>query len=92
MLVVRLLFNKNATSQDYEYESQDDFNGNVTQTISQVYRFYFYDEFEWIVNSKMSHINLIINYLMVERSHYGMNDTVWKLLVVLQNGSTSLHR
>lgn len=46
MLVVRLLFNKNATSQDYEYESQDDFNGNVTQTISQVYRFYFYDEFE----------------------------------------------
>lgn len=40
----------------------------------------------------MSHINLIINYLMVERSHYGMNDTVWKLLVVLQNGSTSLHR
>lgn len=92
MLVVRLLFNKNATSQDYEYESQDDFNGNVTQTISQVYRFYFYDEFEWIVNSKMSHINLIINYLMVESSHYGMNDTVWKLLVVLQNGSTSLHR
>lgn len=92
MLVVRLLFNKNATSQDYEYESQDDFNGNVTQTISQVYRFYFYDEFEWIVNSKMSHINLIINYLMVERSNYGMNDTLWKLLVVLQNGSTSLHR
>ncbi|KAH8349617.1 hypothetical protein KR084_002776 [Drosophila pseudotakahashii] len=46
MLVVRLLFHKNLTLQDFEYESQDDFNGNVTQTISQVYRFYFYDEFQ----------------------------------------------
>ncbi|KQS43136.1 uncharacterized protein LOC26526508 [Drosophila erecta] len=46
MLVIRSVFNKNVTWQDYEYESQDDLNGNVTQTISQVYRFYFYDEFE----------------------------------------------
>ncbi|XP_016933741.2 uncharacterized protein Grl62b [Drosophila suzukii] len=46
MLVIRLLFHKNLTLQDYEYESQEDFNGNVTETISQVYRFYFYDEFE----------------------------------------------
>ncbi|KRK00823.1 uncharacterized protein LOC26534495 [Drosophila yakuba] len=44
MLVIRPLFNKNVTWQDYE--SDDDLNGNVTQTISQVYRFYFYDEFE----------------------------------------------
>jgi len=46
MLVIRLLSHKNLTLQDYEYESQEDFNGNVTETISQVYRFYFYDEFE----------------------------------------------
>ncbi|XP_037722536.1 LOW QUALITY PROTEIN: uncharacterized protein LOC119555292 [Drosophila subpulchrella] len=46
MFVIRLLFHKNLTLQNYEYESQEDFNGNVTQTISQVYRFYFYDEFE----------------------------------------------
>ncbi|XP_017079827.1 uncharacterized protein LOC108113661 [Drosophila eugracilis] len=46
MLVIRLYFHKNLTFPDYEYESQDDFNGNVTQTISQVYRFYFYDEFQ----------------------------------------------
>ncbi|XP_043650188.1 uncharacterized protein LOC122618112 [Drosophila teissieri] len=44
MLVIRPVFNKNVTWQDYE--SEDDLNGNVTQTISQVYRFYFYDEFE----------------------------------------------
>ncbi|XP_016969407.2 uncharacterized protein LOC108037366 [Drosophila rhopaloa] len=45
-LFICLLFHKNMTVQDYEYESQDDFNGNVTQTISQVYRFYFYDEYK----------------------------------------------
>jgi len=64
MLVIRLLFHENLTLQDYEYESQEDFNGNVTETISQVYRFYFYDEFEWIINNKMGHINLIINYFI----------------------------
>ncbi|XP_017059547.1 uncharacterized protein LOC108100273 [Drosophila ficusphila] len=46
LLFIRLNFSKNLSFQGYEYESQDDFNGNVTQTISQVYRFYFYDEFE----------------------------------------------
>ncbi|KAH8378736.1 hypothetical protein KR009_001011 [Drosophila setifemur] len=46
LLVLRLLFNKNINL-EYEHESQqDNFNDNVTQTISQVYRFYFYDEFE----------------------------------------------
>ncbi|XP_052847572.1 uncharacterized protein LOC128259305 [Drosophila gunungcola] len=50
LLVIRLLYHKNITLQEYEYESRDEFNGNVTQTISQVYRFYFYDEFE--VNNK----------------------------------------
>lgn len=46
LLVLRLLFHKNLIIADFEYDSQDNFNGNVTQTISQVYRFYFYDEFE----------------------------------------------
>ncbi|XP_034658241.1 uncharacterized protein LOC117895003 [Drosophila subobscura] len=46
LLTLRLLFYKHF----HLYENGDDFhidsNGNVTQTISQVYRFYFYDEFE----------------------------------------------
>ncbi|KAH8374004.1 hypothetical protein KR200_011187 [Drosophila serrata] len=46
MLSLRLLFHKTLIIEDYEYDSQDNFNGNVTQTISQLYRFYFYDEFE----------------------------------------------
>ncbi|XP_017022873.1 uncharacterized protein Grl62b [Drosophila kikkawai] len=46
LLSLRLLFHKNLTIDDYDYDSQDNFNGNVTQTISQLYRFYFYDEFE----------------------------------------------
>ncbi|KAH8296100.1 hypothetical protein KR054_001835 [Drosophila jambulina] len=46
LLSLRLLFHKNLFIEDYQYDSQDNFNGNVTQTISQLYRFYFYDEFE----------------------------------------------
>ncbi|KAH8255203.1 hypothetical protein KR038_004290 [Drosophila bunnanda] len=46
LLSLRLIFRKNLIMEDYEYDSQDNFNGNMTQTISQLYRFYFYDEFE----------------------------------------------
>ncbi|EDW29625.1 GL22658 [Drosophila persimilis] len=49
LLVLRLLLHKHFNSDESgegEGPFDDDSNGNVTQTISQVYRFYFYDEFE----------------------------------------------